>query len=1196
MTATLAIAGFEFRSRLKLISTWVYFLVFLSLAMLWIAAAGGVFKEANISFGSGKVFVNSPYALSQTLCVLGMLGVSVMAAMMGRAVQQDHEHRTHAFFFTTPTSQTAYLAGRFLGALAVLALVFAGLGLGAWLATFLPGLDAERLGPNRLQAYLRPYLLVLGPNLLLVGSVFFTLAALTRRMLPVYVGSVVVLIGWLVAQQLVRNLDNKMLAALIDPFGSRALAVLTQYWTVAERNSLDIALEGPLLWNRMLWLSVAAIVAVVCAWRFSFARFASDGATRRETADPAGPEPVAAGPAVPARQDTTRTWRLLPRLAWLQFRESVRNVYFGVLVLAGILFLGAASTTMGELFGTGTWPHTFQVVELLSGSFTLFMLVIIAFYGGELVWREREARFDPIADALPVPTWLPLGAKLLALMAIPLLLQVVLMLCGIAIQLGQGFTKLDLPVYAQALFGNDLVNLWLLCALAIAVHSVVNHKYVGHFLMVVYYLFLVFSGALGLEHHLLKYGSVPEATYSDMNGWGHYLPRERALQATWTAAAVLLVWGAYLFWQRGSAAGWRERRRQAAQRLTTPAIAVAGVALLAFAACAGWVLHNTHGLNRHETAHDGQQRQADYEKRYKALLTSQPQPKITAVTLDVALFPERQGVRVKGRFDLQNRQPVPVGTLNLNFLLGERLTVHRMATGVPSHVVEDDGRIGVRRLQFETPLAPGATTTLDFDVEVVTRGFTNRGSNTQVVANGSFLPANLVLPLIGYQRHAELERDQDRRSFGLPPRERLPDRDDAQALQVNPLASDADWIAFEATVSTVADQVAIAPGYLQKTWQSEDGRRHFHYRMDVPVLHFYAFQSARYAVRRDRWNDVAIEIHHQPGHEYNLDAMVASTKAALDYNSRHFGPYQYRQFRIVEFPRYARFAQAFPNTVPYSEEIGFIARVQPDDPKDLDYPYYVTAHEAAHQWWGHQVIAADVQGGTMLIETLSQYSALMVMKQRFGPAKMRRFLRHELDRYLVGRGHEQKKEVPLARVENQPYIHYSKGSLAMYLLADYLGEERVNGVIRAWRDRHAFKGPPYPNATGLVAALREAAPPELKYLVDDLFERIVLYDNRAVSAQARPLAGGRFEVTVQVTARKLEADALGHEKPMALADLIDVGAIDENGDAIVLQRQRFDREAGTYTFVADRRPAKAGIDPLNKLIDRRPEDNVVGVE
>src|SRR6185295_17414466 len=284
------------------------------------------------------------------------------------------------------------------------------------------------------------------------------------------------------------------------------------------------------------------------------------------------------------------------------------------------------------------------------------------------------------------------------------------------------------------------------------------------------------------------------------------------------------------------------------------------------------------------------------------------------------------------------------------------------------------------------------------------------------------------------------------------------------------------------------------------------------------------------------------------------------------------------------------------NTIPYSEQIGFIARVRPGDDDDIDYPYYVTAHEAAHQWWGHQVSAADVQGGSMLVESLAQYSALMVMKRKVGDAKMRKFLAYELDRYLSGRAFEQKKERPLARVENQDYIHYRKGSLIMYALADYIGEEKLNRAIRSYRDEWAFKGPPYSSTTHLLARIREVTPPDLQYMIDDFFDSITVYDNRAVSAKARTLPDGRYEVAVDVVAKKRKADALGKEDDAALADWIDIGVLDTDNQPLYLEKRRIDREQSTFTIVVGRKPARAGIDPYNKLIDRRPKDNTVAVE
>ncbi|MEP7303026.1 MAG: M1 family aminopeptidase, partial [Caldimonas sp.] len=890
-------------------------------------------------------------------------------------------------------------------------------------------------------------------------------------------------------------------------------------------------------------------------------------------------------------------WRLVPHRAWLEFRETTRNIYFGVLVLAGLLFLVFASTTVGDLYGTSTWPVTVQMIGLLEGTFGAFMLIIIAFYAGELVWRERDNRLDQISDALPTPTWLPLVSKLFALMLVPALLQLVLMLCAMAIQAFKGYTRFEPALYLYDLLTIQLVNYWLICALAIAVHAIVDNKYVGHFVMVVYYAMLLFASQLGFEHNLYKFGNVPAAVYSDLNGYGHFLPRVRAFQAYWAAASLLLLVAASLFWTRGTASSWRERLVRARDRLSPPTLGLAAGSALSFVALGGWIFYNTNVLNRYTTTLDAQARQVDYEKHYKAT-AGEPQPKITAVTLAVDLYPAEQRVRMRGAYALENKTGKPVTRVELGFAAGRRLLIHQLAFGVPTRLVDDNPALGVRIYALEAPLAAGATTTLSFDLELPTRGFANEGSNTSVVGNGSFLNGIEVLPVVGYQERGELERDQDRRKFGLAPKERARDRDDPLGLQKNDLAGDADFIAYDATVSTEADQIAISPGYLQREW-TEGGRRYFHYRMDAPILNFFAFQSARYAVKKDVWHgpagDVAIEIYHHAGHAFDLDSMAASAKDALAYCSAAFGPYQYRQFRIIEFPRYAAFAQSFPNTVPFSEAIGFIARVRPDDPKDIDYPYYVTAHEAAHQWWGHQVMGGQVQGSAMLVESMAQYSALMVMKHRFGAAKMRRFLSYELNRYLRGRAFEQKKELPLSRVENQPYIHYNKGSLAMYALADYLGEDRMNQAIRAFRDAHAFKGPPYPSAGELVARIREVAPPELRYLVDDLFDRIVVYDNRAVSATMKALPGGLWEVTMSVVAKKRVADELGKESDVPLDDLIDIGVIDARGDAIAIEKKRITGERASFTMVVDQRPAKAGIDPLNKLIDRKPEDNAIAV-
>jgi ABC-2 type transport system permease protein len=1195
----LAIAWFEFRTKLKRISTYVYFTVFASIAALWMAAAGGAFPNANIIFSTDKVFINAPYALAQTITVLGLLGVVVFAAFMGRAVQQDFEYQTFHFFFTSPIAKIDYLAGRFLGAVAILVFIFLGIALGILIGTHWPGVDPARLGPWSLAGFVKPYLVMLLPNILFLGAIFFTLAALGRRMLPVYIAGVVVLIGYLASARLLADIDNKTVAALIDPIGVTAAGLVTRYWSPVEKSTRLIPIADQLLWNRALWLGVGALIFAACFMRFRMSFAAPERKAKRgkgPVADVAGDgraAPVAI-PVVALATGTRAYLSQLPGLAALYFRETVKNVYFLVIVGAGALFVLANARVVGSIFGTNTYPVTYQVIDFASGTFVLFSLIITAFYAGELVWRERDARIAGIADSLPAPTWLGFAAKLLALMGVQAVLQVVVLVCGVLIQLFSGYTKLELDQYLFRLFVLQLPIYWMIAALALAVHAVVNHKYLGHFLVILYYVVNIAAAALGFNHLLYQFASTPSLVYSDMNRYGHFLAAVGWFELYWAAASVLLLLLARLFWVRGTDTAWKVRLAIARARCTLPVRLTASAAALVFVATGAWIFYNTNVLHPYRSDFAEEELRAQYEKLFKPLL-ARPQPKIVAVRIDMDLHPYEHKVRFRGTYTLKNKTQAAIPELYVN--VRESAIENALKASVPMKLEESRLDLDWRRYSLERPLQPGETMTLDFDLEYPRPGFSVSGASRIVVDNGTFVNSGL-LPLLGYQERAELTEDRMRKKHGLEPKERMHDIDDAAARQRNYISSDGDWIDFEATIATAPDQIALAPGYLQREWM-EGGQRHFHYKMDVPILNFYAFLSARYAVKKDMWRgdgkEVPIEIYYQPGHEYDLDRMITGVKDSLDYYTRNFSPYQHHQVRILEFPRYSQFAQSFPNTIPYSESIGFIAKVDPKDPKDIDYPYYVTAHEVAHQWWAHQVIGANVQGATMLSETLAQYSALMVMKKAFGDEKMKRFLKYELDAYLIGRGIERKKELPLYRNENQQYIHYRKGSLAMYALQDAIGEEAVNRALASYIRKVAYQEPPYTTTRELLAEFKAVTPPEYQYMITDLFETITLYENRAVSATYKEKEGGHYEVTLKVAAKKVRADESGVQTEVPMDDLVDIGVLGEKDATLYLKKQRVHSGETSFTIDVAAKPVRAGIDPVIKLIDRRPDDNTIAV-
>lgn len=1187
MRTVLRLAAFEIRQQTRQLSTWVWFGVFFALAFFLTASAAGAWPDFDT--GSTVLLADSPSRISSTLLILSILALPLVAGIAGRAVLRDFETRAHPLFFTTPVPKWAYVGGRWLGSVAALAIIFLALPLGLGAGAAFPGNDPDRVGGFGAAAYAVPFLVIVLPNLVSSSALFLIAAALARRALAAQVAAVGLLLGWAISRLFVTALDFDWFTQLSDPFGGAPLSWSQRYWTVHEQNTAAIPLSDPLLANRALWLAVGFAVLAYGTARFRFRHFAPGEGGR-------GPAPGEEAPSLAAvlRLPTPRRafgagarWLQFRTLARQATRRILRGPWFWILAGMSLFFILVNGAEIGSIYGTRTYPVTYQVLELLGPMFGLFVMIIIAIYAGELVWEDREAGTAQVADALPVPGWIPFAASTAALVAMAAVLLALTMASGMLIQAARGWVEFQPGLYLRELFGLWLPGVSLFVVLAMTVQTLVDHKYAGHFVFLLYFIASPLLYTLGAEHNLFHYGSTPETFYSDMNGYGHTLRPWGWYQLFWSGVAVLLAVLSTLFRVRGAESGPRWRVRLARRRATRPILAASAVAAALVLGTGAFIVHNTVGLNEWTTSDAAERFQAEYEIRYKRY-EHRPQPRISAVALDVDIFPEARDARMRGTYRLVNRAAVPIDTVFVD--LPSDLRIRRMdVAGAAARVIADADR-GFYAFRLARPLAPGDSTVLRFDVAHVTRGFADEPSFFPVVENGTFF-TNQMLPSIGYNPDGELADEGARAKHGLGERPRAAPIDDPRGLARNDLSRDADWIRFRATVSTSADQAAIAPGRLARTWRRGD-RRYFDYRMDVPMLNFYSFLSARYAVARDEWNGVEIEVFHHAGHPYNVPRMIGAVKASLAYYTREFGPYQHGHVRIVEFPRYGDFAQSFAGTIPYSEGIGFIADVTADD---IDYPFFVTAHEVAHQWWGHQAVPAHVQGSAMLSETLSEYAALMVMEQEFGRDDIGRFLRYELDQYLQGRGTERRREMPLSLVEYQQYIHYNKGALAMYALRDYAGEVAVNGALRAFLEEARYGGAPYPTSRDLVRHLRAALPDSLHPLVTDLFETVTLWDLRAVRAEGTAREDGRYEVEFTVDAEKVRADGLGRETPVEIDDVIDVAVLDAEGEPLWQRRARFTGAPRTFRAVLDEWPRTAAIDPRHVLIDRALEDNEVAI-
>ena len=1202
-----SIAWFDFVRRLRMVSTYVYFVLFAVLAGLWMAAAGGALASASVNFGGDKVLINGPYALAFGIAFLGFAGVTVIGSVAGRAVQQDYEYGTYHFFFSAPISKSDYFFGRLIGAWLTLILVFASIALGIVIGYNWPGVDSARiLAHPSIESFVRPYLFVLLPNMLWLSGCMFVLAALTRQMAPVYVAGVIVLVGYLFAINLLGDMENKTLAAMVDPSGGTAIDVLARYWSVAQKNGQQIPLAGELLWNRLLWLGVGVVVTLGGYFAFRMqAVTALRARKRKQVAEPLE-TPAASRVALPRAvldRSAVAYARMIPGLTRLYLGEIFRSPRFLTIILGGVLVVVGNAITLGSFYGTNTYPLTYKVLDVVGGLFSLFVLIVTAIYAGELVWRERDTRIEDITDSMPAPTWLAFLAKFLTLVGLQVALMLVVLVCSLGVQIAKGFFKLELAHYFFDLFILQLPGFLLIAVLALAVHTLVNNKYLGHFIVLLLFIVTSRLADFGFEDRLYRYASRPDVIYSDLNGYGHFLPAVFWFRLYWGAFAVLLLVLAYALWVRGRDGGWRGRWRAAASRMTPATWSIAGVAAAVFVATGAWIYYNTHVLNTYMSRNQGQRLSAEYERKYKPL-TSAPQPKVTAADVRADIYPDEQRARIAGTLSLVNATDKPIDDIYVLYPRAAR--DEKIEFTMKAELVDAEPSVRWHHYKLATPMAPGATMEMKFDLTYGARGFRNEGAEMTVLANGTFLnpgltPDTELIPSFGYDEGGELTSDSDRRKFGLPPRARMPDLDDKSRYTQSALTRDADFIAYRATVCTSADQLPVTSGYVERDWV-ENGRRCINFKMDSPMAAIYPFASARYEVKKDVWHgpngDVAIEIDYHPGHEYNLERMVAGVKDSLDYFNKSFSPYQHKILRIVEFPRFQRqggFAESFPNSVPFNEAIGFTAKVDDADPKDIDYPYFVTAHEVAHQWWAHQEVPANVQGAEFITESLAEYSALMVLKHKYGDEKMRRFLKYELDRYLQGRGTEQKGEQPLLRADGAAYVHYQKGAHTLYALQDVIGEAAMNDALSAFVNKWRFKSPPYPTSRDLIAELRRVTPPEHQGLIDDLFLNITFFDDRAVKAEARKRPDGKYDVDITVLGKKTRADSAGNETEEPLDATLDIGVIDGKGNYLALAKKRVKSGENKFTLEVAGEPARAGIDPLNKMIDRDASDNMVDV-
>ncbi|WP_265529472.1 ABC transporter permease/M1 family aminopeptidase [Sphingomicrobium marinum] len=1191
------IASFELKYQLKNPVFWVGVFIFFLLGF-------GLTASDNVQIGTpGVTKENGAFPIMILQSISTVFYLFILTAFVANAIVRDDSSGFAPMLRATPVTKAQMVFGRFIGSYAVAVLGFLAVPLGLFIGTLMPWVDPELIGPQVFSYYAWPFLILVIPNLFFASALLFSVSTVTRSLMWSYVAVILLVMAYLAFQNIFQgDPEQEAIFARFDPFGVGAVSLETRYWSGAEYNSKLIELGGILLSNRILILVAGAVLLGLAYWRYSNAERAPSKRKLRKLekrklkdAKLAAVPPTLGGEKISAKNGDISAWSQFVARLKVELQQMLRSPGVPILI---VLALGFTATELwggagGGGYGNDSYPTVAATIQSVRNNFSIFILIIAAFYGGELVWRERERKLNEIVDSAPVPAWAMTIPKVIAIFLLLVAVNATGMVIGLLYQASAGMPALGIGKYVTWFIIPSAIDGLLIAVLAVAIQVLSPNKFFGWGAILAWFLLTIFLSNLGYSNPLYTYAAGPSVPMSDLVDPAPFFLGAYTLQTYWLLGAALLVLIAHLLWPRGGDLGLHSRIARVRRNGIGTVPAIVGAVLLAGMVGVGAYAHyNIKELNTYRTSDEQEERLAEYERRYLQY-EELKQPAIKDVKFDVELHPAERRLLVDGRYLLRNEHDEAIDTLHVRQQSedGEFLSLNVAGATLDEH----DEDFGYRIYRFDTPLQPGEEVELTFESRVWYRGFRAGAPATGITPDKTFVNNSLFAPAIGMDRSGLLQDRTARRRQDLPDELRPYTLEDPRGVEQNYVG--ADWVTSEVTLTTAADQIPIAPG--EKVSDVTNGdRRTAVFRASSPILNFFSIQSGDYEVATRQLRDITLEVYYEKGHEWNVPRMLDAMETSLNYFEENFGPYQFDYARIIEFP-YASFAQAFAGTMPYSENIGFRQKID-GDPDAVDFVTYVIAHELAHQYWAHQALGGLQQGSTMTTETLASYSAIMVMKEQVGEDQLRRFLKYELDGYLRGRKGEIIEELPLVRVENQAYIHYRKGAMAFFLLAERLGEDRVNAALARYVDRWKFKGPPYPQSLDIVNEIKaEARTPEERALVEDLLEKIVLFDYKVAKSETVE-QNGEWVTTITVEAAKYEADGQGVETEVPLTAPVKIGLFSsrpgfgafDSEDVIAMDERTIEDGTTVITLRSSERPAYVGIDPYNYYIDRNSDDNV----
>ena len=1054
-----AIFQYEVKAWLKSPLLYLLTISFFLFSLVTMLGTGGFFDGSGNSAEQVKL-LNSPYSLCSISFLFAKFLLFVVAIFGGFSLYRDYRNKAHAIIYSFPISKSFYLNGKLASVIFILFTLSLLTLSGIWIGEIILGVDNPKLGANSLLGYIIALSLYLAPSLIIVGVFVFVAVGISRN---IFSGFIVV-ICFVLLQLILENVffENRELLALLDPFGQNSFHLTTHDWDFKMQNSNALPVSMIVILNRVIWFFIVFFIYSFFYKKFDFQY---DSIWQLKKVPPR--EGVTAGHLINLDADIHYEFSKVARIKCLvqlmlyDFKSIVKSWMFLVLCVFGgltVFFIQLKASNTGEFV---LYPFTKLFIGAPLSLYTLIIIFSTFLFSGLLINRAKQYKMNLMLDATPVMDWQLILSKTGAISLIQIVQLLLFIIIGVAIQIINGFYHFEFGLYFFHLFVLVLPVLFVWNVTSQFVHSLIPNLFFGLFILAGIWLGGQSLEQFGIHTSTLKYNSLPAMEYSDFNRYGHQLKGYLLLFSYWLVFGFLLVCGIPIIWKRGSLFSIKERFHTAKSRINKP-LSIILILLSINFLWLGCKIYTLENIDNNSFAKGANPIQVlkDYKKEWKQY-SAIIQPKITDIDFQIDLRPHKESFDATGVYKLVNQSNKSIDTIFIRTGFDE---ITKLNWKGKAQLLKKDTAMKSYLYKLTNSLRPGDSLALSFTIKNTPNTIFSRNSN--VLKNGTYLQHD-ILPRFGYQF---IDHE-------LPLADSLVNSN-------NYFHRDADYVNIHTVISTCIDQIAIAPGDLISEKKEED-RIIYEYSVPKPVKFNFSFHSAIFEVLEEHYRGVAIKLFYKKGHGHNTKLMLEGLKSSLDYNSKLFGQYPYKQLRIIEFPHTQKSysASLFSNNIPASEILFNINTENTD--KNIKLPFYVMAHELTHEWFGNQVMPADAEGAKMLTESITEYISLCIYEEYIGVENAENFLSAQYSRYHRGRKKEKGKEQPLSKVlSHQEYIAYGKGAIAFNTISKSIGKDKFNSILQQYVLKYKSQFKYYPTTKDFIQLLKINTRKEEHHLID----------------------------------------------------------------------------------------------------------------